>query len=149
MKKFTQEEFNAMSINEYGIKICPSGDYSNVNVIGKSCSFGKFCSFGESCSFGKFCSFNYFPIMILRASLNIVSDTLTLELMRRDAWSHPDPELFNKWKENGSCPYSSNSVERLHFFQEKRELWIPGKPEMKDSELIIAICKEKNWKIKY
>jgi len=86
--------------------------------------------------------------MLLRTQLGYMSDKLTLELMRRDAWSHPKPELFDQWQITGICPYQLG-IERLHFFQESRELWIPGKPEMKDSDLIIAICKEKNWKIKY
>ena len=59
------------------------------------------------------------------------------------------------WKTRGNgaialrihCPYKNE--ERMHFFQENRNLWKPGAPTMKDSDLIIAICKEKNWKIKY
>ena len=67
--------------------------------------------------------------------------------MRRDAWSHPYPEKFDKWSNDDVCPYKNE--ERMHFFQENRNLWKPGAPTMKDSDLIIAICKEKNWKIKY
>lgn len=46
-----------------GIKQCPSGDYSDIQVFsdrcsfGEECSFGKWCSFGEDCSFGEECSF--------------------------------------------------------------------------------------------
>jgi hypothetical protein len=70
--------------------------------------------------------------------------------MRRDAWSHPHSELFDEWAKTGKCPYQSNIyIERMHFFQQKKELWKPGAPILKDSDLIIAICKEKNWKIKY
>ena len=62
MKIFTQEEFDAFECNELNLKICPTGDYSNIKTIdhcsfGGWCSFGKACSFGESCSFGEWCSF--------------------------------------------------------------------------------------------
>ena len=50
MKKYTQEDFVSFAINEYGYKICPSGDYSDINSFGGRCSFGELCSFGECCS---------------------------------------------------------------------------------------------------
>jgi len=75
-----------------------------------------------------------------------MSDKLTLELMRRDAWNHPNPEKFDIWAKGGPCPYITE--ERFWFFHEKRELWRKGKPKMKDSDLILAICKDKGWKIK-
>lgn len=57
MKKYTQEEFDNFEVDEYGYKICPSGDYSLISNFGEYCSFGECCSFGEWCSFGKCCSF--------------------------------------------------------------------------------------------
>ena len=56
MKKYTQEEFDNFEIDEYGYKICPSGDYSLISNFGKCCSFGECCSFGKwcSCEFGEF-----------------------------------------------------------------------------------------------
>jgi len=70
--------------------------------------------------------------------------------MRRDAWSHPYPEKFDEWLKTGKCPYNDSIyIERMHFFQERRSLWKPGAPEMTDRDLIIAICKEKNWNIKF
>lgn len=48
MKKFTQEEFDAMPIDSDGYKICPTGDYTSVNVNGASCKFGTSCKFGDS-----------------------------------------------------------------------------------------------------
>ena len=56
MKKYTQADFNAFEVID-GIKQCPSGDYSDIQIFGEWCSFGKGCSFGEYCSFGKWCSF--------------------------------------------------------------------------------------------
>lgn len=56
MKKYTQADFDAFEVID-GIKQCPSGDYSDIRVFGKRCSFGRGCSFGERCSFGKCCSF--------------------------------------------------------------------------------------------
>ena len=63
MKKYTQEEYDNFEINEYGRKICPTGDYTDIKdfgaycKFGEWCSFGKWCKFGEWCRFGKYCSF--------------------------------------------------------------------------------------------
>jgi len=55
MKKYTQEEFDAFDVIN-GVRMCPTGDYSDINAFGEGCSFGVGCSFGEGCSFGKGCS---------------------------------------------------------------------------------------------
>jgi len=65
--------------------------------------------------------------------------------MRRDAFSHPHPEKFDEWAKGGPCPYQNE--ERFWQFSEKRELWKKGKPKMRDSDLIIEICKSQGWKI--
>ena len=57
MKVYTQAEFDAIDRDEYGIKHCPTGDYSQIKDFGKGCSFGERCSFGAGCSFGERCSF--------------------------------------------------------------------------------------------
>jgi hypothetical protein len=70
--------------------------------------------------------------------------------MRRDAWSHPHPEKFDEWVNSHNCPYQTDPIiERMHFFNEKKSIWKPGAPTMKDSDLIITICEEKGWNIKY
>lgn len=56
MKKYTQADFDAFEVID-GIKQCPSGDYSDIQIFGEWCSFGERCSFGEECSFGEWCSF--------------------------------------------------------------------------------------------
>ena len=56
MKKYTQADFDAFEVID-GIKQCPSGDYSDIQVFSDRCSFGEDCSFGEECSFGECCSF--------------------------------------------------------------------------------------------
>ena len=56
MKKYTQADFDAFEVID-GIKQCPSGDYSDIQIFGEWCSFGERCSFGECCSFGEWCSF--------------------------------------------------------------------------------------------
>ena len=56
MKKYTQADFDAFEVID-GIKQCPSGDYSDIQVFSDRCSFGEDCSFGEECSFGEWCSF--------------------------------------------------------------------------------------------
>ena len=56
MKKYTQADLDAFRVID-GIKQCPSGDYSAIQVFSDRCSFGEWCSFSESCSFGEGCSF--------------------------------------------------------------------------------------------
>lgn len=50
MKKYTQADFDAFEVID-GIKQCPSGDYSDIQVFSDRYSFGEDCSFGEECSF--------------------------------------------------------------------------------------------------
>lgn len=92
--------------------------------------------------------FNKFPSLAFLSCINLgaVSDELALELMRWDANCHPDPEIFDVWKDGGQCPYQHE--ERFWLFQPERAVWKPGKPTMTGYELIMAICKEKNWKIR-
>jgi len=93
--------------------------------------------------------FHLFPSIRLLSSMPLgeLPNNLTLELMRRDAYAHPHPDRFDDWAKNqGDCPYQNE--DRFWYFQEKKELWKAGKPTMIDRDLIIAICKEKDWKIK-
>ena len=57
MKKYTQADFDNFEVDEYGHKICPTGDYTTIDNFGEGCSFGEWCSFGEACSFGERCRF--------------------------------------------------------------------------------------------
>ena len=57
MKKYTQEEYDNFEINEYGYKICPTGDYTDIKDFGAYCKFGAGCCFGAGCNFGVGCSF--------------------------------------------------------------------------------------------
>ena len=84
--------------------------------------------------------------MLASFDLGTLSDTLTLELMRRDAWAHPQSEAFDTWAKGGSCPYKNE--DRFWLFELKKKLWKPGPPEMRDSDLILAICRERGWKVK-
>ena len=92
--------------------------------------------------------FHYFPTIRLISSIALgpLSDDLTLELMRRDASAHPRPAEFDAWAAGARCPYQFE--ERFWFFAERRNLWQPGPPTMRDADLILAICREKRWKIK-
>ena len=56
MKKYTQADLDAFRVID-GIKQCPSGDYSAIQVFSDRCFFGACCSFGEGCSFSEKCSF--------------------------------------------------------------------------------------------
>ena len=57
MKKYTQADFDNFEVDEYGHKICPTGDYTAIKSFGELCIFGAWCSFGEACSFGERCRF--------------------------------------------------------------------------------------------
>ena len=52
MKKYTQAEFDAIPVDENGIRHCPTGDYTAINRFGAHCSFGAHCI----CEFGQFVS---------------------------------------------------------------------------------------------
>ena len=54
MKKYTQEEFDNLPLDQYGTKQCPQGDYSAVKTNGEGCSFGEWCSFGKGCKYMTF-----------------------------------------------------------------------------------------------
>ena len=92
--------------------------------------------------------FHKFPSIRLLSSipLHCLPDNLSVELMRRDAWAHPYPERFDEWAKGGSCPYQDE--EAFWHLEPKREFWRKGKPQMRDSDLILAICKSQGWKIK-
>jgi len=92
--------------------------------------------------------FYLFPSIRLLSTMPLdgLSDKLTLELMRRDAYAHPYPERFDEWAKGGDCPYQCE--ETFWQFTVKRELWHRGNPHMADRDLILAICKEKGWGIR-
>ena len=85
------------------------------------------------------------PTVILTCSWGSVSDKLTIELMRYDASNHPEPKKFDEWAKGGGCPYSGHGFERCANFQEKRELWKPGKSKSA-LELVMMLFKEKDIK---
>ena len=89
--------------------------------------------------------FLYFPSIRLLSTLDlgIVSDKLTLELMRWDADGHPHPLRFDEWAAGGDCPYRKEDY--FWNFYEKSEIWKSGKSQMTDLELIKRICTEKGW----
>lgn len=57
MKKYTQEEFDAIPVDGFGIKHCPTGDYTAINCFVGWCSFREGCSFDAGCDFGEWCRF--------------------------------------------------------------------------------------------
>ena len=63
MKKYTQADFDNFEVDEFGWKICPSGDYTAIKSFDAGCrfdmwcSFGAWCHFGEGCYFGEGCSY--------------------------------------------------------------------------------------------
>jgi hypothetical protein len=91
--------------------------------------------------------FPFFPSVTFLGSIPLfeLSDKLTLELMRRDAYGHPSPERFDVWAKGGKCPYRNE--QRAWRFCENRKVWRKGKPQMADRDLVEAICEEKGWEI--
>lgn len=57
MKKYTQADFDNFEVDEYGRKICPAGDYTNIKDFVEYCVFGTYCLFGEHCRFIEHCRF--------------------------------------------------------------------------------------------
>ena len=63
MKTYTQQDFDAFEIDARGYKICPSGDYRQINYFGEKCSFDDGCIIGhkttcdEECRFDRWCNF--------------------------------------------------------------------------------------------
>jgi uncharacterized protein YjbI with pentapeptide repeats len=94
--------------------------------------------------------FNTFPPVsfFMQLYLGEISNDLCLELMRRDAWAHPDPVAFDHWANGDGCPYHGMESARLWDFCEHSYLWVSGPPQMRDADLVLAICKEKGWGIR-
>ncbi len=69
MKVFTQEEYNAIERDKFGVKRLPKGDYTQIVLdkgrrsvdagceFGDECEFGAGCEFGYGCEFGDWCRF--------------------------------------------------------------------------------------------
>lgn len=57
-RAITMEDVKKFEKDEYGRRICPSGDYTLINDFDENCIFGDFCRFGEGCSFGERCCFD-------------------------------------------------------------------------------------------
>ncbi len=83
--------------------------------------------------------------MLSNIFLGDLPDELSLELMRRDAASHPHPERFSEWAKGGGCPYKNECY--FWRFEQKQSVWKKGKPQMNDVDLILAICRAKKWEI--
>ena len=81
------------------------------------------------------------PSIILLCSWGRVSEQLTSELMRLDAYHGPGVEKFNAWAEGGPCPYDGYQFQRVANFQEVRELWSPG-PALDMATLARRLLKE-------
>jgi hypothetical protein len=85
------------------------------------------------------------PTMLLLAYWGEVSKELTTELMRYDAFNHPEPQKFQQWADGGDCPYTNVRWQRAANFHEERELWIPGAAKSA-LELVKALFVEKEVK---
>lgn len=63
MKKYTQEEYDAIERDEFGIKRLPEGDYTQVvldkgcHMVDAECKFEAECKFGDLCKFDARCNF--------------------------------------------------------------------------------------------
>ena len=92
--------------------------------------------------------FYQFPSIRLLSSFKLdnLTDDLTLEIMRWDAYAHPKPKAFDEWAKDGKCPYKNE--ERWWHFSEKKNLWKSGNPTMRLSDLILEICRQQGWGIR-
>lgn len=54
IKVYTEEDFDKFPVVD-GIKMCPSGDYSEIKIFPVNCSFENDCVFGNDCIFEDDC----------------------------------------------------------------------------------------------
>ena len=71
MKVYTQEEYNAIERDKFGVKRLPKGDYTQIVLdkgrrsvdagceFGYGCEFGDWCRFGDECEFDAWCELGY------------------------------------------------------------------------------------------
>jgi hypothetical protein len=57
LKKYTQAGFDDLPTNENGGKICPTGDYTEIQYIPAFSELGDCCTLGNYCTLGKNISF--------------------------------------------------------------------------------------------
>ena len=77
---------------------------------------------------------------MLKINFGILSNEMTLELMRHDA-EFCGLDKINAWANGGDCPYDKYC--RDFIFVEKRELWKPGVPKYRGEELWKKLAEEK------
>ena len=56
LKKYTQAEFDALPTNEHGGKICPTGDYTEIQYFPAFSTLGDYCKLGDGCTLGDYCT---------------------------------------------------------------------------------------------
>ena len=56
LKKYTQAEFDALPTNEHDGKICPTGDYTEIQYIPAFSELGDRCTLGNCCKLGNYCT---------------------------------------------------------------------------------------------
>ena len=83
---------------------------------------------------------------VVQINMGIVSDKLTLELMRQDALICGEDKM-TEWAKGGDCPFSGINQMRAFIFQEKRELWKKGRPQMNLMQIFEMYCKEAEIKL--
>lgn len=59
LKKYTQAEFDALPTNDHGGKICPTGDYTEIQYIPAFSELGNYCKLGDGCELGNRCTLGY------------------------------------------------------------------------------------------
>ena len=122
-----------------GVPISVSADLRTADLSGANLN-------GANLSGADLRGARYSVLSVLRTSWHSVTPILCLEMMRWDAISC-GAEKMSAWAKGGGgggCPFDKQ--EREFFFQERRNLWKPGKPKMNHRQLWEALCKENNIK---
>lgn len=88
---------------------------------------------------------------ILKMYWSNLNEELTKMCMAFDAQNHPNPELFDSWKDRGSCPYHNSSIARVICFDEDDKLWDSELKNMKINtiHLINKLFETKQIKCKW
>ena len=137
---------NLRGANLCGADLC-GANLRGANLYGADLCGANLCGanlYGADLCGANLCGANLpSPTVVLLASWGNVSDELCRDLMTYDASCHPDPTLFTKWAEGGSCPYNNVKVDRAAIFAEVKILWKENLPLCRPYDLMVRVLAEK------
>lgn len=106
--------------------------FSNCNFTRASISASVKNARFYNCNFSKACLLSPAEMLLARWEEFNLSPQLIADLMLYDSLNHPDPNTFDKWAKDSTCPYSKTHnypiyYSRAAYFTERETLWGQGK----------------------